>query len=646
MQATESIQPPLEAVQSRPAFVLRVEWLAYAVLIVLAAVLRLAALGDVALSPAEAREALAAWRTVQPSEAPPIVPQSPLVFAVQKITFSTLGGGEFAARLGTALAGIALVALPLLFADVLGRPRALLLSALLAFSPVMIAASRDSSPSIWSLLLAGLALWGMRRYWVTLRNGAAQQGYGIFAIAALAALALLSEPAGFLLVLALIAAFLIAANTEDATEGGPALEVRSALAGFPFVNGLAVAALTIFLIGTSFMLYPQGMGAVGELVGGAFSGFFTRDAAAMPMAALGSSLFYELWLWIFAGVGVIAAVRGARFGFVERFGSAWLLLVLIAALLYARMDASNAVWLTVPLALLVSGMIVPLFTDNAEGLLWSEQNAQQRVRALAVGRGIAALCMIALMFMLGLHLRVLAEALITVPGEGLLEPISELFSRLGDGQFIGARVSVIWLSMTVLFIIVGFFLGSSVWGGTTTAQGAALGVMIFFLFTGVAGGWRIAVSGATDPVELWHMQATHQSTALLRQTLLEIADRASGGEPEIPVYAMVAPDSVVAWVLRDFRQTRFISSIDEATLQGIVILPVTPEPPNLGGNYVGQQFVIVRGWTNTALSPYDLLAWWTLRQVRFPSRANEALEVSVLWLRQDVYNGIPEEGLP
>src|SRR5690349_17639275 len=86
------------------ALVVTAETIAYIVLALFAVILRVAQLDTVPLSSAEAHQALAAWHVIRP-EAFGAVPSaaSPLLLALQSISFTLLGGHEFAARILTAL---------------------------------------------------------------------------------------------------------------------------------------------------------------------------------------------------------------------------------------------------------------------------------------------------------------------------------------------------------------------------------------------------------------------------------------------------------------------------------------------------------------------------------------------------------------
>src|SRR5687768_15769440 len=69
--------------------VITLEAAVYAVLALLAFVLRLAELGTIPLAEAEARQALAAWNVLRPETAAQVaVTPSPLLFAFQAVSFN------------------------------------------------------------------------------------------------------------------------------------------------------------------------------------------------------------------------------------------------------------------------------------------------------------------------------------------------------------------------------------------------------------------------------------------------------------------------------------------------------------------------------------------------------------------------------
>ncbi|MBL8164348.1 MAG: hypothetical protein JNJ61_20335, partial [Anaerolineae bacterium] len=248
-------------------------------------------------------------------------------------------------------------------------------------------------------------------------------------------------------------------------------------------------------------------------------------------------------------------------------------------------------------------------------------------RAPEWSRWTLAIIMVGLLSMFAVHAQSLGRSLLFV----------------SDSPFNFASVnsiSVIWVVIIILFIAIGYFLAAGIWGAGMTTRGALIGLMAFALVTSLGGGWRAAVEDADNPVELWNRQATSADTRQLRATLLELADRETSGFPKITVTALAPDDGVVAWLLRDFPNARFVPDVASARTQEIVLLPAALENPDLGGSYVGQRFVITSTWNTRDVRFLDFLGWWLQRRTRTGGVPSETM---VLWLRQDVYNGVSFE---
>ncbi len=190
MQYETPIQVAADA-KPRP-ITISVEAVAYVALMALAFALRLAQIDTTPLMASETHNALAAWRVIMPN-APgtALVSSSPILFVLQSVSFTLFGGSEIAARIATVIGGVALILTPLLFRPLLGRTRTFLVSLLLTFSPVLLIASRSSSPDLWALLFAVLSLWG---FWQAGRMG--QRPYAALGVVFYAALAFLTGSGG------------------------------------------------------------------------------------------------------------------------------------------------------------------------------------------------------------------------------------------------------------------------------------------------------------------------------------------------------------------------------------------------------------------------------------------------------------------
>ncbi len=614
--------PPSRTVEaSSRGWVVNGEMLAYIALVVLALTLRLAQLDVVPLTEREARQALAAWRVVYPDAAGSlIVPESPLLFALHSVSFSVLGASEFAARIATALAGALLTVSPLLFRRLLGPGRTLIFSLMLACSPVLLASSRLDVPAVWSLLVALSGTWAMWRYWES-----AEPRFAILTTISAAALVLLIEPTGvFLLVILIVGGFLLGWRLrrrdqdagEDETLRQEQFSQRWAI--WPWVSAGLLALVLVVLVSTMFLLYPAGLSAVGELLTAALRGLTegrTNQPFAFPLLV---SLFYEPLIWVLAAFAVWRSRRRLAWSALDRFLLGWSLLVSVFVLLYSGAGPEHALWLVFPLTGLASVVVNDLLSPEQDVLWWDTPEWSRWVVAL----GVVAVCVL-----LTIHLQSLGRALVT---DG-----STPFQLTNLNAY-----NVVWLVIGLLILVIGYFLASSVWGEGTTLRGAVVGLLGFALVTSLGSGWHVAVTNADQPIELWNRNPTSGETRLLRQTLMQLSDRETSGFPKIPVTAQVADDGVVAWLLRDFPNVEYIPAGSLVRGQEILLLPDVPEPPDLGGPYVGQRFVIHTAWNFTNIDLTSFWGWWMQRRTLTGAMPSD---VTVLWLRQDVYDGLPAD---
>lgn len=618
MQLMTTEDSPVTTVPaSRVRPVVTFELIAYAVLLVLALVLRLAELDHVPLAADEAKQALAAWRVVYPA-APgsDIIPESPLLFLLHSLSFSTFGTGEMSVRWATALAGTLLVFTPLLFRDVLGRARTFALVVLLTGSPVLLIASRFDAPLVWMLVFAALGIWALRQYWLT-----QTANYALLIGAFFAAMLLLTDPGGLMfgVILLLAGGGALLWTRVEQPDSDTLTDIRGRFVHFPRMRTLVTAGLTVLAVSTIFGLYLPGLSAVSETLFVGLRAPVSASADTPFLYPLLVALFYEPLMWVFGVISLIVLARRGAVTLVERFLVVWLIAALIAALFLDRPE--YALWITLPLAGLASALVVDLLARDEHPFLdipeW--------------GKPLLALGMVALLAIFTIHFQTVIRSFINIPG----------------GQFDLITIdptSGLWMGIALALILLGFFMVSSLWGRSAALRGGALGLLIFSLFTSLGAGWNAAVPNAANPVELWHTQTTSSEVFPLRDLLIELSKRETRGVPRIPVAVLAPDDGVVAWTLRDFTNTTFIRDIGEARGQEIILLPQAPEIPDLGGDYVGQEFVISRTWNLNSLRGLDVLTWWSQRRTR---SAYAPADTFVLWLRQDIYNGVPfSEVLP
>lgn len=191
------------------------EVLAWAGVLLAATGLRLAGLGDAALSPDGARGAFAAFSLFTGREAElGSAAGGPFAVLFGSILFFLFGTSDFVARLGPALAGIGLVAATIWLRPYLGRAGALLAGTLLAISPGAVYFSRRAQPDAYAAFFGLLLLVYLLRLFDHGRRG------DLIGAAVAAALLFVSAPVGptLLLLFALLVMVIRARGQVERAE--------------------------------------------------------------------------------------------------------------------------------------------------------------------------------------------------------------------------------------------------------------------------------------------------------------------------------------------------------------------------------------------------------------------------------------------
>jgi hypothetical protein len=244
---------------------------------------RLVGPGAAPLAPDEARLALDALAAAR-GEGWPLTTSAPLLLVVNAALFLFAGGGPALARLLPALAGTALVALPLLWRRRIGDAGSLAAALLLCLSPIALFASRRVDGAVVGALAAGLALTPL---FVGGRRSALFLGAGV-------ALGSISGPTFYdLLVPGLAAWAFFRWASPDGEDLPPSL-----------LRGLAGGVAVALLLGAGFGLRWGGWAAPGETLG-AWLTAPRWDASLLPALAL-----YEPLTLLLALAGSVVAWLG------------------------------------------------------------------------------------------------------------------------------------------------------------------------------------------------------------------------------------------------------------------------------------------------------------------------------------------------
>ena len=589
-----------------------------------------------------ANEALAALHAIQPgTPGADVLAQSPLTYLLDTISFTVLTPGDFAARFPVALGGWLLALAPLLWRRYLGPLPPLVISALLAVSPVALLASRTGSPAIWSALLAVVAPWLALRFYETRRAE-----WGMASTAAFAALALLAEPAGFLtlLMLAFGVGFAWVSGADPDQRPGPVL--REVMRDWPWGGGALAAGITVLVVGTGLLLVPGGLSVIGNGVWTGLRGFVTRPDDTLVAFPLWIALRYEPAVVIFGLLACYHVIRNG--GFFERTLAGWFVAGLVLSLAYSGATAAHALWITLPLTILVGLSICRWLTEVSSTIY----------KAPEWGVALHAVITFGLWVIIVVSLIQLSKQLMDLPGT--ITDFGALARELFNGVYTrnassaetvsvqGAGVYAYTLGLMQLRVLVSilipllvgvlFFLVGSVWGARVAWRGTALGTFAVLLVFGLGAAGRAAFLHYDDPRELWYPSPATEDIRELRATLREMSLRTNGTPNLIPITAQAEDDGALAWALHDYPNTTFVSGVGPEVNTAAVITPAEQTPADLGGAYVGKDLVLRRAWTVHALSWRDALAWAYRGDTQLQPVPGETI---MLWIRSDVYGITP-----
>lgn len=634
------------------------EWLAYLCLALLALLLRVAELDNLPLSDAEVGNALHAWHSLE-DDAPGTASaaSSPLVFISQLLTFSLLGANEFSARILPMLAGFALTLTPLLFREHLGRTRTFVWACLLSLLAIPIASSRTADGSSFMPLFALLAVWMVRRYWYSQRLSDARWAFLLVTL-----MTLLSSPSGIpLLIIMLVAGWLavwrtaISAPQRLDLPGDDILQLAMRrLRAFPLGQTAFVPLATVGLVATCFMLNPAGLGTVSQLIAHALGGI--TQSAAIDGTRLGfvALLAHEPLLIVFALGGAWLLWRHGDVTYIDRFAAAWALIGALALLLYPGAGPADAMWVVLPLTLLASYGITQLMVDRRVVILWGDDEDEERIAgendaselystAYWWVKWLIGAIVLTLLLIMSAQFMQVARLMLELPADAGL---GEALALLVDSSFLRLLHALGMLLLTSIVMTAVCLLLANYWGMGTCLQGIGLGFLGMMLLSGLGGGWGLAAADPTMPDGVWRPQAVSHDVKLLGSTLHELSARQIGGFPLLKLTIVedrghgISRDSLIAWLLRDYVNARFVPSPLQAAGEPIVLMADDGTlSAQLDGNYVGQRFLLRRSWSWTQQSVWDLPAWWTQTRRRPASDLSE--DALIVWLRQDVYDGVP-----
>lgn len=642
----------VQAGQAPAALSVRVEWLAYAALMLFSLVIRVAALGSVPLNDYEARQSLHAWHTVEEDAPGDYVPsQNPLTYTFQILTFSTLGASAFSARIAVALGGVALSLCPLLFRKNLGATRVFIWSLLLSVLTVPVAAARSADGTTFMMLFTLLAIWMIRRFWYS-----RDHRHALGSVVLVALMLALSSPAGIpLFLILLLAGWLAVWRTAMSAPqrmdlpGDDILQLSlKRLQDFPYARVALAPVTLVFLVGTLFMLNPAGLQAVAELLNAAVTGFSQGHGAQGMRMGFVALFTYEALLIVFALGGAWLIWRHGAVSYIDRFAAAWAVVAAAGLLLYPGARPVDAMWVVMPLSLLASYGITQLMVNRRMVVLWAGQNDDFADSHDLYSTGywwvkwLISLAVLLLLLTAAVQFLQVGRSLLDVPADA---SAGQLLERLSVSSYTRLAQGLGLLLITGVVAVALYLILANTWGSGTCLQGIGIGFFWFMILSGLGGAWRIAVADTSNPAAYWHASAISPDARLLRETLYELAQRDSQGFPTMDITVVrdaagiIDDRGLLGWLLRDFPNARFVNLSAQAAGEPIIIMAAGAEAAaELQGNYVGQNFLLRRRTLFSQLDTWQLPAWWSQRRIR--SDIQSLQEALILWLRQDVYDNV------
>jgi uncharacterized protein (TIGR03663 family) len=527
-----------DPVTRRPT--LTVEMALWNLVAVVALALRLPHLDAAPLNPAEAREATLAWRAATGQGMPEGTNYSPLLLAANALLFTLCGASDALARFWPALFGVLLALTPFLLRQRVGRLGALVSGLYLAISPTALVASRRLDGAVMAAVGGMLLLGGLVRFFDT-----EDRPWLALSVAGLA-LAVTSSPVAYGLLLTLGLACLILAWTWSDKEHVSRLTSHASRITPPFV--LATLALS-----TGLGWNLAGIGATGDLFASWLARFgSTANPAASPLALV--TVYEPLALLLGLGGLVWAVRRGHRFGMLMGM---WAGLGILLLLLMPGRAPLDALWVVLPLALLAGVAAKAFLRDLGKQGGW-------------LNEGLYALVVLLLW--------------------------AHFYLMLARYATLGAPVD---LALALLSLLLQILLGTSFALAIDTGaalHGAATGTCVALLAVTLSTGWRAAHLRPSDPRELLADQPTADGVRDLVQTLRDLSWRETGIPTTLPFAFEAAPDSALAWYLRDFGAARRVESVGNlgAEESGSVLVTSGRDLALPDAEYMGQGFILRR----------------------------------------------------
>jgi hypothetical protein len=362
---------------------------------------------------------------------------------------------------------------------------------------------------------------------------------------------------------------------------------------------LAALAVTVLAVGTLFLRFPQGLGALAETIP-AFINTWIKPSGIPVLRLPASLLVYQPILLIFGLFGAVHIWFGVQDDPpLRQLVSGlciWTGVALLLPLLYTGRQVGDMAWALIPLWALTAVEISRL-------LITEQEDSMSRL--VAAGLGV-------LLFVLA---------------------VVSWINLLAIGRF-QVNLVVYWAIIIGAFLLglIAFLLVAAAWS-TSAARIGAVGALCIVLGLWLfSSSWGMAIVRQNGAQELWPFPASTGQAGLLNDTLSDLSSWDTGFKDQLEIVALVNSPAL-KWGLRHFTNARFRSTLSADETPAVVITDKNAELPSLVDKYRGQDFVwkLTPGWQGVL--PPNLIPWLAFRQAPLNQ------EQIILWARSDLFPG-------
>ncbi|MDE3089587.1 MAG: glycosyltransferase family 39 protein [Chloroflexota bacterium] len=575
---------------------LTVEVALYAALALLAFFLRFFLLGSAPLNPDEARQALAAWNFVR--GIPDAFTGSPLLFTGNAILFALFGATDTAARFLPPLFGSALVLIPALLRQHLGRAGALIASALFVFSPSLVLFARQVDGT---LIAVTCALAAIAFAWRYLDDHEPRE---IYFAAAFGALALLAAPGAWTILFA-AALFVFAIRLRGEQLPAFAIDLRR----------VALVFVLVFVgVATGFFFHRDGIGAAFDLFGAWLEGLRPGGSLFDPLRLL---VLYDPIVLFAGAIALIEIAFAAREEEWHRKAIVLLALWSVVAFVLSSVGGdktpARVVGIVAPLGLIAGWYLGAWLTRWIEALRAATEARRllltQEAPVFALAGALSAFLYFAL-------------AEFALRGDVAVAEVVATNLGMPRENAVGLSAAIIVGLILVAFLAVAFL------GITTLGWARVRNLAVAFLLA-VLTLWTLRQSimlnfTLTPNVQEWLTPRAEAPN--VRDLVADVADASRWRANDSHTLAIVVDDALgadVKWALRDQRYARFVTH-PVATVDTPALL-LTGDAPAPIGSWISQRY-------NLEFARVDAPLPSRVRWLMFRDVGSAQARTAVLWL--------------